>query len=235
MVEYEALLFDYLDRDFERCSEEDLNIFVFVGWQWLVRVDVDSDSSSTYDRNINAVKMIQTALEVASVRNICIRPHQFVSYGELIQFAQTMAHTQPGTSWFSPSYISVFAEFLHVIEIYYRRRGGLIQIDQDIFHAMLIEAHPNDHCKERACPWTSHSCNYALHCPLLELDRIQCQRWFPTPAARRQEERQEALGSLLSSHNIHQPLNKSPLQTQVLQLTDLSLTKANHYCVEAYD
>ena len=151
-------------------------MFIYAGWQWIIRLNVELPS--TYEKNIRIVKIFQEALRAALARRT--RPHRFLVYGDMFLFGQDVVHAQPETSWFSPAYKSVLAEFLHVVELFFRQ-ADRITMEQDTFHAILEYAHPNDYCDLHPCPWTSHVCNNVYNCPLLAPDRAELNRLYGPP------------------------------------------------------
>lgn len=176
--EYLALLFEYFDPNFNQCSEDDLALFVVTGWQWIIRVNVNSYLAN-HENIWKALTMIRDALQTALVRDI--QPYIFLN--ELRPFYRIMMDVEPGTSWFSPTYISTFASFLHVIETYSNRNIYNFWLGSEDLHSLLEKVHANGDCNQRNCPWTSHSCDNPAKCPLLKPPRTKSETRPSTPVA----------------------------------------------------
>lgn len=158
LLDYEAILLNYSDRDTLQWLEDDLNIVVFTGWQWLVDVDVTSSPlSGDSDKNTRIIKTIQNALEESLACNT--NPFRFLSCHVLRAFAESMAcSAELDTSWFYTGHSSVFAGFLHVVAKCYRK--GIYPDDMEYYYEILKDTVGSDnHCSENNHPRTSHSCN----------------------------------------------------------------------------
>lgn len=153
--DWQSLLLNYFhDHDFEKCSEDDLSIFILAASEWLFYVPIpphgaaDADPTDANMRILDAMTRVAGAIIVRRLR------YQGLQGRDDGDWIYGFLRNSTGLSKYNDGY--KFRHLLHLLENAFIR-GKLIGSEQYIrrvMNACLQEAHANaDTCDAPRCQW----------------------------------------------------------------------------------